>query len=702
MQRPALLSVRSSTPPPLSKSASLPLHAARVSPADRPSLHLQPLVQSPGVGSAEQVRLGSPLPSRSPSALFDQSPLIADVLHQISISKASVLDLRTQVTDYQSTASQGHALLQGEVDSYRDRKRQEDTSRLELKSRTKTLDDAKRHAESMKRDAEKKLKTAQSTRDRASQRIDHLDKDIVKLQQRLLDDEAFVRQCKETVSEPEQEITDALEQKKEEIKVTEDDIIKLSLRARELEDKLSAEKERLQLVREHADTRKQEQAFHAVGLRESDLGAWAHDGPDASFESNNGMFTRALEDLDERQEPFPDIDTIVSPAVKPSLSLDLQTVTRPNNLPPIISNFSSGPTPDVSATQAALRANGYSIFDDVLASMAHPPHRSTKFSPFGDHDDDPTPQRPPGIMSPTSSSLIPSSLMTSFDNGDGLSRSFQSENDAFLDSDWRGNMPSFSHHFHGNDYHRPGFVMTTSPTSTHGPSANDYEHDPFEVRVLSAHDRRRDRLISENPVDMQRTLWLQRTQSSSNPNNGYELEGAMESAPTVAEKLGPRRWFSSSFKEKPKKGLNPDAKVFSLASQKSPRVVVGPSMHSAYDALNPNGLGRQAMSSAASANSSLLRAFAPSPAEREALQRALGGSANTSFERLPSLSDVGSMPSSPAHVHTLPASPHVDTGKILPSWLMSLPRFRKVNFSPWDDEEPTVIDSNSENGHHKS
>ncbi|KII92254.1 hypothetical protein PLICRDRAFT_102791 [Plicaturopsis crispa FD-325 SS-3] len=102
------------------------------------------------------------------------------------------------------------------------------------------------------------------------------------------------------------------------------------------------------------------------------------------------------------------------------------------------------------------------------------------------------------------------------------------------------------------------------------------------------------------------------------------------------------------------------------------------------------------MSAAPSTNTSLLRAFAPSPAEREVLQRVLGGSTNTSYERLPSLSDVSSIPSSPAHVHAVAAHqnhlqhhrpPPSQHGSVLPAWLHSLP-FRKSNFRPWDDEEP--------------
>jgi len=95
-----------------------------------------------------------------------------------------------------------------------------------------------------------------------------------------------------------------------------------------------------------------------------------------------------------------------------------------------------------------------------------------------------------------------------------------------------------------------------------------------------------------------------------------------------------------------------------------------------------------------------LRAFAPSPAERQALHRALGGSTNRSFERLPSLSDVGSIPSSPAQIEDHSHSERGHMSSVLPSWVqsLSLPLHRKSNFCPWDDEDTssTGLNGNGE------
>jgi hypothetical protein len=96
-----------------------------------------------------------------------------------------------------------------------------------------------------------------------------------------------------------------------------------------------------------------------------------------------------------------------------------------------------------------------------------------------------------------------------------------------------------------------------------------------------------------------------------------------------------------------------------------------------------------------------MRAFAPSPAEREALQRALGGPKNTSLDRLPSLSEVGNLPASPVLSHVPAQSAQSDNSFGLPwfdvspasgagrNWLrepgVSIPQPSKIKFSPWGD-----------------
>lgn len=536
------------------------------------------------------------------------------------------------------------------MDSYRQRKRDEDTSRAELKSRTKTLEDSKRHAEGHKRDAEKRLKAAQNARDDCTQRMAYFDTEITNLQLRSENDTAAIVQIKVDSAKAEQEISEALESKKLEIKVAEDVIAALNARTKELEEKLARERERLDRVRERAEIRKQDHSFYPLHVVNPESNTWSPIAYATSKESpRNSSASR---------------DVSKSPAARPArLSIG------------DISNYSA------KSSDPSLRSQGYTIFDDDLAPVQ--PHHTTKFSPFGDADT--VAYTHGNKLSPTTSLLIPAGLMSH--STESLARSFRSENDVFLDKDWRG-----LHLPHSQSVDGHAMVTTSSPTALTFPAFNEY--DPFEVRHPEG--------MRSEYMNSQRAFMPLPNRNHSDPTATATNNSTSGEPIDTAQR---RRWFS--MKDKPKKGLNPDAKVFHLtkstvASNFGP---IGPpvaapmttnAQHHTFDALNPNGLGSHMMSAASSnVTSSLLRAFAPSPAEREVLQRAFGGSTNASLERLPSLSRVGSITSSPTHVHAVavtneqsrPASLHLERGG-LPSWLQSLPRIGKTNFSPWDDEEP--------------
>lgn len=644
-QRSGALPSRSSSPPPLPKSASLPLHAPRspqstherTSPQALSHSHSSPVF-------AEQITKPAPTTPTS----FDQSPRVVELLQQISLSKTTLLDLRAQLNESQSAASQAHASLQTELESFRERKRQEDAAKNDVKSRTKTLEDSKRAAESTRRDAEKRLRLAETARDDAAQRMEHLDKEIVRLQTRLADDTAFLAHCRESKSEAEQALAAELEHKKHEIKVAEEVVAALSLRARELEEKLAEKRERVQLMREHAEAQKLEHAL----LPSTAIETWTSATDLLVHSRNTSAYTEDAVSSDgtsAREE--------VSPNRPTKLALDM------------ISNFS--PSSSLPSTRPVAQV-AQSYFDQpmsVLGGHSLP----VSFSPFADE----TPLTPAVILSPsTSSSLISSSLISSLDSVDGISRSFQSESDVFLERDWREkNLHGRHQSLHRSDDNITSTLTTVSPT------VERFEHDPFEVRIFAPHEH-----------DRFRNVPLRR--NNTDPFAPGYLNGNSE--PVAVDKTHNRRWFSLSTKNRPKKGLNPDAKVFNITRTQAKPISPAPMTSTpVYDALNPNGLGHTLMSST-TADSNFLRAFAPSPAEREALKRALGGSStNGSLERLPGLSDVGSIPPSPSHIHASTVGhtssryieqPQRDLAAI-PSWLQSLPRMRKPNFSPWDDDE---------------
>jgi len=207
----------------------------------------------------------------------------------------------------------------------------------------------------------------------------------------------------------------------------------------------------------------------------------------------------------------------------------------------------------------------------------------------------------PGPLSPTSASFIPSSLMHSMD--------IPAQNPVTL-----------------VDSYFPASDIVYSPVN--GSHNFTQKEEP---------------LRKEEPIGLDETQRTIRFDDSLDAGAGRIIQHPRSPSPAVSKH---RRWFTSG-KER---GLNPDAKEFTLpsrsASDHSPTAPDIFHPHSAAtDIFLPTALtavsgyrtppesSSPRLSLAGSFFSSLQSAFAPSPAEREALQRALGsGSMNSSRE----------------------------------------------------------------------
>ncbi|KAF4598313.1 hypothetical protein EYR38_006710 [Pleurotus pulmonarius] len=673
---------RSQSPPPLPQSVSLPLHTTHqdLAPLVIPSTtessitgsHPRPVSD----GAPPDVDSAVPL-SRTSSTLFDQSPLIAEVLRQISAVKTSVQDARTQLMEQQASAAQSHASLQSEVTILRDRKRDEDATRLDLKSRTRALEESKRVSESSRRDAERRLKAARSARDDVSRRVESLSKEIQALQTQRDEDVSDIEARKEAqgITAMEIEISEAISGKRKEIKVAEDVVATLALRAKGLEEKLANERERLKALRDRVEHDRQIMAPTTSHLTSQELWTISQQPgfvPSPISEYPTEIFDAGL--------PSP-----ISDDAAHHFSSNIQYT--PEHLP----NYHGY---DVSLSQSDL----YPTLTDYKPLLTTEYHSTTNFSPFNNDSDNGQDHAISSLFNHRP--LVAPNYSNTLDSTQHDASPFPS--DLSFDGRWRRNMSSGVHEL--------------SDTQAIGMHHLQHSLGTSEINLVEDAGSNRDVLRGQSAI---RRVVPHRTYSDPphvhNPDQSWE---AVTAAGHDGSKGSfPRRWFSTSLKG-PKKGLNPDAKVFNLPSfVKGSNPILGASLGlQSYDNLNPNGLSMSSLSSTATSGTLFSGAFAPSPAEREVLQRALGSSSNASLERLPSLSDVGSIPSSPNHAHATVANmnnaptiglglhpPHNGIQQShhmfpLPSWLQSLPRVRKPNFSPWDDEEPAASASEAGRG----
>jgi hypothetical protein len=830
--------------------------------------------------------------------VIDSNPSVTALLRQISDSKSTTADLRTQLADFQSGASAAHTALQADVDACRERKKAEDSAKAELKARTKALDDQRRAHEAARRDVEKRLRAAQTQREHATARMASLDKEIGALERRLAEEEDRAEKERGELRESEEEIGETLKRKKKEIAVAEDVIAALGVRAKELEEMIAREKERLRVAKEKAEMRRQDESFIPRMVKpgqqqqqQQQPQEQEHTWPPVSQESpviseattdgnNSGASTPApvKEVRNPLRSPKPGLLSLGALSNfsfrRPSAQFDSVGVSQ--------STASSLASANTATTGSSLVSSpGFAPFDHESStssllttpptSHAHQPTPSTTFSPFdsdpphsatsngsntsngnNSNSNDATAVTSTVTSSLSGTTLIPSSLIQSLDgkststenvaalgrwdtrasdsiaiappstsspsasaasstrrrwfghnnSGSGsssggghgsdngasngvpqlvnqLSRSFQSDDDVFLEPDWRLRASA-----RASSAATP--VMTASPTSYTGPVSSSFDEEVYgqgqhhrthhsqgygsgvfgsPTATASVDDfgflvrARRSSLDADHTLALGTGLnsqaaltvpvkaatvgavgngkdsiarrWYSALQSSSSSGADKEakdnkLNNGNGNGVNKDGKGGNNNNNGKEPKASSKKGLNPDAKVFRLTRKKSLPSSISPSLAypgpigskpgqqqqqqpQPFDLLNPTSLvshSSVAAAATASTSSLLLRAFAPSPAEREALQRALGGgSTNTSLEHLLSLSDVGSIPPSPelaaaraglgllSHHHH-PQQTRVASGGglgTLPAWLHPFQRaVKKPTFSPWDDDEPVV------------
>ena len=587
-----------------------------------------------------------------------------DLLSRISSTKAGVQDLRSQIADFHAHSSHQRETLGRELETHRERKRQEELTRGDLKSKTKSLEDSKRGAESAKRDAERKLKAVETRRDEVARKITHLRNEIIKSRSKLGDDRGWIENVQSGGNGGDHgkggrvHLDEELEKGKAEIKVAENVIAALTARAKELEDKITEGRTRLEIVLEQA--------------RRARLPEQSEQDP------------RLTTSVDLSPDPRDQDDDLSWPPAQPSPTSPVPTSDQILDSEP--RNTQNGDhSPGVMPLSTGPPTSRFPVPDTLIR-----PNPPAKFAPF----DDPTSLASADGEMLQSAFLIPSGLINSLPEATldmDLSRSFRADSDPFVIQPNRATT-TWRRKNSGPDEHQitnatiPGFVDDSRFESAIGNGHGD-------GRIIGRFDSDlHPRPREESNLDQQRaTLRTTILHQNSTSDPFSSTPNLVDPSRDLEVTSAPRRWFSV----KEKKRLNPEAEAFDLPSAKSSLRPTVPTFF--FDALNPSKPGlvssigpdnsSRRLNESVAHSSFFSRAFAPSPAERAALG---AGRFHTSLEKFPSLSDVpGSLHASPVPSHATPSSHDAATGSSFAksmAWLNSLPR-RKPKFSPWDDEE---------------
>lgn len=668
--------------------------------------------------------LSSSPSSKSPAVAFAESPQIAEILHKVDAAQASVNELQEQLVSATTSASASPSTrqLQEELEQQRARKQADDTSRTEIRTRTRALEDSKRHAETSKREVEKRLKSAQNAAATSERRASTLSAEATSLRAAANGHAERAELSRVEADALCTELKEEVEGRKGEVKDVEDVLTALVRRVKELETKVADEEERLSRACEDAEDRKRMEPF------EESLDA--------------GAFAEA----------------------------PVWPIKSPHDAKPRISAYVAV-TPVTPAREEGVKAFGSAArFDSPIepASASYfsrhavLPKRNetvptTSFAPFSPLSD----QREDNPISPLSSSFIPSSLIESLgihsaasalypssaiapNSSDRhepclspMSRSFQSDDDVILDrrestsfngfglapgsgaasvfaptpaslspaspnrsiADERGEVNGINGSF-DNGIHLETNPVTQQQVMTSSKRSGWFAKDRKGHRASVSGGLNPDAKEFSLPKDRTRTLSFLHSKprsatiatvaigSSDGLVNG--TSPSFDSKTHTPDSSGSSSSFTPSFEDS----------TSSLSSYSSPAASIRSTAPAGLPLPNVSSNKFLGLSGVSGLGSAWLgasqSAFAPTPTEREALTRALSSgstSKNASFDQLPMFLTSASTSPQPSPA----AAPSVNRalrppGLISrPAWLESLRNgkagtSKSSSFSPFDDE----------------
>ncbi|KZO98921.1 hypothetical protein CALVIDRAFT_427377 [Calocera viscosa TUFC12733] len=710
-----MLPSRPSTPPPLPKSASLPLHAQQTptlgpKPRDSLSPSRAAVSQSPSSLDLSSPHASSLQVPTSPMQLFSQEPAVVQLLAEINGVETAVSDVQSQIDQARSQSTEQHEALHASVEQQRERKRQDEAEKKELKSKTRALDEARRQAENVRKDAEKKLRGVQAARDGAAQKKHRLEREIDQLRVAVDGHGERVRVLQSEGERKEVEAKEEVELKSDEIKSKEQEVASLSARAQALEEKLKHAEDRLKRVREEEQRRqariKAEQVARAANamfeqqMKDQRIkhhhphhgpfrGAQPHIHTRPHVVHSQSVHAHHQPSLFERRQMAQHQHRNVSgPAAAhteahPEPTGQSGNRSRSLSLKGIRAPQPSNTTPMSTATANAIaqRAKGYAIFDQDIAAAGNTPPQTFGFGfnpSVADGNASLQPRdRAENLLSPAAASFLPSNLLT-----EPSPRMLPDESPYFQSP----SSPTFENgeissqgSFEVRRQSQPG-ELTRSGTedwrAVGSGSRRGSHHETADEQVKNVLDKMMEQaasiavagLSSFDRYNEQRATLNPRHDSA--PHSPIIMDSDDGRMDTVSSSDGKRRWFSSS--KKP--ALNPDAKVFTppqsfMASSTSlPQVNSGgfssrfmPWRGSGQSGTLPASLFADLPTTDGPSFFSSLRAFQPSADELRAL--GVGNAASRSRETINSFGSSGGIVDlpSPSSIYA-PGLPHIPSG----------------------------------------
>ncbi|SPO27727.1 uncharacterized protein UTRI_04234_B [Ustilago trichophora] len=154
-----VIEMRSIDPEPQSRRNSTHIpHIATPEIGAQPQPQPQPRQLDPAVTAP------SPIPPTKEPLPEVESEDCLSITALVSRSQSDIVDLQDQLAQVRSASTRACEALELDLEEVRAKKKEEERLRSDIKTRTKALDDSKRQVESSRREAERRLKTANAAR----------------------------------------------------------------------------------------------------------------------------------------------------------------------------------------------------------------------------------------------------------------------------------------------------------------------------------------------------------------------------------------------------------------------------------------------------------------------------------------------------------------------------------------------------------
>ncbi|GAA5897339.1 zinc ribbon domain-containing protein [Sporobolomyces salmoneus] len=156
-----------------------------------------------------------------------------------------LVELQLQLTELRAQTRESEKRLRDELEVLRGKKKDEDTFRAELKTKTKGLEEAKRAADASRAEAERELNERKSVVKEVQKRVEKLRGEISKLEKKELEQVERKEKKKRDRQERERKLAEDVSKKKEELKEREQGHEEVLQKVNEMEKKLDVRRELL-------------------------------------------------------------------------------------------------------------------------------------------------------------------------------------------------------------------------------------------------------------------------------------------------------------------------------------------------------------------------------------------------------------------------------------------------------------------------